>query len=48
MPQFKQERRRLSGVHLDNTLMFPGVSVFTWIKSPGMPWVLLSIESEHA
>lgn len=40
----KQEIRTLGSRYLDQTLMYPGKWVFTWIKTPHMPWVLASIE----
>jgi hypothetical protein len=46
-PEFriKQERHTLSSRHLDHSLMYPGVSVFTWMKLRHMPWMLVSIEA---
>ncbi|CAL8974525.1 hypothetical protein RHODGE_RHODGE_03299 [Rhodoplanes serenus] len=42
----KRTRMRLTGVSKDGALMWPGVSVLTWVRAPGMPWVLVSIEPE--
>lgn len=44
----KQEARRLQSQYLDGTLMYPGVTVFTWVKAPSMPWVLVSMKPVYS
>ena len=36
----KHEVRQLGSQNPDRSLMYPGDYAFTWIKCPGMPWVL--------
>jgi hypothetical protein len=42
----RQERRTLGSRYLNQTLMYPGVWVLTWIKPQGMPWILAAMELE--
>ena len=42
----KQVRTELISRTRDGVLMYPGVSILTYAKAPGMPWVLLKIESD--
>lgn len=36
----KHEVRQLYSRHRDHTLMYPEPQIFTWIKAPGLPWIL--------
>ena len=42
--EIKQEVRALSSQWMDGSQMYPGRYLFTWIKTPHMPWVLAGIE----
>lgn len=46
--QVRQERRTLGSRYLNQVPMYPGFWVLTWIKAPGMPWVLAAMEPEDA
>lgn len=44
--EIKLERRQLSSQCLDRSLMYPGVSIFTWIRAP-WGWLLIDINPEE-
>jgi hypothetical protein len=39
----KHEVKRLVSQNPDRSLKYPGEHEFTWIKPPGMPWLLVGI-----
>ena len=40
----RHEVKRLGSQNADRSLRWPDPQVFTWIKVPGMPWVLAGFE----
>ena len=45
-PEVKQEVKRLRSRNADETLMFPGDVIFTWLRVAHMPWVLIGIHAK--
>lgn len=44
----KHEVRRLASQNPDRSLMYPGLWALSWIKVPGMPWVLAGMAPHEA